>query len=243
MDNYDLMFCDTCVGGSTVAARLAAVRRGLQAALERWVRLTVPRARTLVVACNTASVLWRSCPAVQQLAQTSGLHVASMVDFLERLLQADPSPVAGRRVCLMGTRFTVAQPVYSDLLMQAGAREVVRLDATRTEGVIARLQHLTESGRREIAAEIGGTVRACDVVVLACTLFPLVAGLIREVNPSCALLDPGSGVADILPSSSGGNGENRLTVALTGAVLTPAALAQNAAALFPGWQIDGLVSL
>jgi glutamate racemase len=264
MDTYDLMFCDTCIGGSTVAARLAAGRRGLrafyladyavnplgvktraevQAALERWVRLTVPRARTLVVACNTASVLWRSCPAVQQQAQTSGLSVASMVDFLERLLQADPSPVAGRRVCLMGTRFTVAQPVYSDLLMQAGAREVVPLDATRTEGVIARLQHLTASGRREIAAEIGETIRACDAVVLACTLFPLVAGLIREVNPSCALLDPGRGVADVLPPSGGGTGENRLTVALSGAVLTPDALAQNAPVLFPGWRIDEIVPL
>jgi len=264
MQTYDVMFCDTCVGGSTVAARLATARAGLrglyladyavnplgvkprdavQAALERWVRLAVPRAKTLIVACNTASVLLRHCPQVQREAAEAGLHVVSMVDFLERHLAASPAPLAGQRVCLMGTRFTVSQPIYRDLLKSAGAREVVPLGATRTEGVIARLRHETAVGRQEIVAEIGETIRTCDAVILACTLFPLIGDLIREVNPSCTLHDPGAGVVDAFPFARAGGGQNRLTVALSGAALTPADLERTGTALFPGWQIEEIVTL
>jgi glutamate racemase len=262
MPEYDVMFCDTCVGGSTVAARLASVRSGLtafyladyavnplgvkpregvQAALQRWVRLATPRAKTLVIACNTASVLWQSCPEVQAEAKAAGLRVASMVDFLERHLAKEPARLAGQRVCLMGTRFTVSQPIYRDLLTRAGAREVVPLGATRTESVIAHLQHATETGRREIVAEIGECIRAADAVILACTLFPLVGDLIRELNPACRLHDPGAGVVDVLPASGGG--ANRLTVALSGTALTPADLRESAATLFPGWRIDEILTL
>ncbi len=264
MQTYDVMFCDTCVGGSTVAARLATARTGLrgfyladyavnplgvkprdavQAALERWVRLAVPRAATLIVACNTASVLLRHCPQVQREAAEAGLHVVSMVDFLERHLAASPAPLAGQRVCLMGTRFTVSQPIYHDLLKSAGARDVVPLGATRTEGVIARLRHTTEAGRQEIVDEIGETIRACDAVILACTLFPLIGGLVQELNPSCTLHDPGAGVADVLPAAPAGDGRNCLTIALSGTALTPADLQQSAAALFPGWRIEEIVGL
>lgn len=264
MRAYDVMFCDTCGGGGTVAARLAAVRSGLQAfyladyavnplgvksrdevqaALQRWVRLTAPRATTLIVACNTASVLLRTCPEVRREAAEAGLHVVSMVDFLERHLAARPAPLAGRRVCLMGTRFTVSQPIYLDLLRSAGAREVVPLGATRTEGVLAHLRHTTEAGRREIVAEIGETIRACDAVILACTLFPLIGDLLRALNPACQLYDPAVGIADVLPVATGPGGENRLTVALSGTALTPADLRRSAAALFPGWRIEEIVTL
>ncbi len=264
MRAFDVMFCDTCVGGSTVAARLATARTGLQAfyladyavnplgvksrdevqaALERWVRLTVPRATTLIVACNTASVLLRHCPQVQREATEAGLQVVSMVDFLERHLAAGPAPLDGQRVCLMGTHFTVSQPIYHDLLKRAGAREVIALGATRTEGVIARLRHETAAGRQEIVAEIGESVRACDAVILACTLFPLIGDLIRELNPTCTLHDPGTGVADALPLARGGAGRNRLTVALSGTALTPIDISRSGAALFPGWQIDEIVTL
>lgn len=264
MRTYDVMFCDTCVGGSTVAARLATVRTGLrafyladyavnplgvksrgevQAALERWVRLTVPRAGTLIVACNTASVLLRDSPEVRRKAGEAGLHVVSMVDFLERHLASRPAPLAGQRVCLMGTRFTVSQPIYYDLLYRAGARQVVPLGATRTEGVLAHLGHGTEAGRQEIAAEIGETIRACDSVILACTLFPLIADLLRDLNPACRLHDPAAGVADVLPATMHPEAENRLTVALSGATLTPDDIHSNAAALFPGWRMEEIVTL
>jgi len=264
MPDYDVMFCDTCVGGATVAATLAADRTGLraffladyavnplgvksrdevQAALRRWIGLTLPRAATLVIACNTASVLYRSCPDVQAEAARAGLRLFSMVDFLERSLAASPQALAGKRVCLMGTRFTVGQPIYRELLTAAGAREIVPLGATRTEGVIAHLRHESGPGRQEIAEEIGETIRACEAVILGCTLFPLVGGLIKEINPACAQIDPGAGVASVLPPQTPAGGANRLTVAVSGTALTPAHIRQIAPALFPGWDLAEVVSL
>jgi glutamate racemase len=264
MPDFDVMFCDTCVGGSTVAATLAAARTGLsafyladyavnplgvksrdevQAALRRWVRLTLPRSATLVIACNTASVLFRSSPEIQAEATRAGLRVVSMVDFLERHLAADPQALAGKRVCLMGTRFTVSQPVYRELLAAAGGREIVPLGATRTEGVIARLRHESEAGRREIVEEIGETIRSCDAVILGCTLFPLIGGLIRKLNPACALHDPGAGVAAVLPPRAEPGGVNRMTLAVSGTALSLADLRQSAPALFPGWEIAEVIAV
>ncbi len=264
MPDYDVMFCDTCVGGATVAATLAAKRTGLRAfyladyavnplgvksrdevraALRRWIALTLPRSATLVIACNTASVLYRDCPEVQEEASRAGLRVFSMVDFLERFLAARPRILAGKRVCLMGTRFTVGQPIYHNLLAAAGAREIVPLGATRTEGVVARLRHESAPGRQEIGEEIGETIRACEAVILGCTLFPLVGGLIREINPDCAQIDPGAAVASVLPPQAAAGGANRLTVAVSGAALTPADIRQSAPVLFPGWDLAEVVPL
>jgi glutamate racemase len=163
------------------------------------------------------------------------------VDFLERHLAAEPQALTGKRVCLMGTRFTVSQPVYRELLAAAGGREIVPLGATRTEGVIARLRHESAAGRREIVEEIGETIRSADAVILGCTLFPLIGGLIRELNPACALHDPGAGVAVVLPPQIGARGPNRLTVALSGNALTPEDIRRNAPALFPGWELADVI--
>jgi len=254
---FDAVFCDTCIGGSTVAARLAATASGIhafyladyavnplgvkpqaevRAALEAWCRLAAERAGTLVIACNTASALFEQCPDVRARAGADGLRVYSMIDLLDRALASGGNALAGARVCLMGTQFTVSQLVYRDRLWRAGARDVVPLAATRTERAVAHLDHRREGSRREIVDEIAATIRSSDVVVLACTCFPLVADLIREVNPSCALLDPATGLdgALDLPRRTG---PNRLTLSLTGDVLRAQALAPHLPMLFPGWDV------
>ena len=187
----------------------------VRAALERWVRIALPRTGTLVVACNTASVLLEQLPDVLSEAEGAGLRVLSMVRLLDRVLAAPASTVEGRRVCLMGTRFTVTQPVYRDRLLRAGAAEVLPLAATRTEHTIAHLRHTSEDGRREIVEEVGDAVRRADVVVLACTLFPLIGPLLLSINPACLLLDPAAGIAGTLRRTSPA-GTNQLTLAISG---------------------------
>ncbi len=255
-----MVFTDTCLGGSTVAARAAAPGAGLRAfyladyavnplgvktaaeiraALERWMRIALPRTGTLVVACNTASVLLEQLPDMLSEAEGAGLRVLSMVRLLDRAL-ASPGPIVeGRRVCLMGTRFTVAQPVYRDRLLRAGAAEVLPLAATRTEHTIAHLRHTSEAGRREIVEEVGDTVRRADVVVLACTLFPLVGPLLLDINPACLLLDPADGISGTLKGTSP-TGMNWLTLALTGGTLPLEDVRQRAGGLFPGWGIESI---
>lgn len=255
-----MVFTDTCLGGSTVAARAAAPGAGLRAfyladyavnplgvktadevrhALERWVRIALPRTRTLVVACNTASVLLEQLPEVLSEAEGAGLRVLSMVRLLDRVLAAPASTVEGRRVCIMGTRFTVTQPVYRDRLLRAGAAEVLPLAATRTEHTIAHLRHTSEDGRRDIVDEVGDAVRRADVVVLACTLFPLIGPLLLSVNPACRLLDPAAGIAGTLGGTSPA-GTNQLTIAISGQAIPLDDVRRQTGDLFPGWDIAAI---
>lgn len=246
-----------------MAARLARTRKGLRAfyladyavnplgvksmgevrlALDRWVDFARGRSTTLIVACNTASVLLRNTPEVLERAAGMGMTVHSMADFLEALLRNRPSSVKGRVVCLMGTEFTVSQSLYATLLQERGARTLLPLPATRTERAIAHLRHDTPEEREAILAEIEGPIRESDAVVLACTCFPLVEGLIRDLRPGVELLDPAGGV-DGLPLDGKGEGPNLLRVALTGGALDPEELEARAATLFPGWELEDVLCL
>ena len=260
---YDLVFADTCVGGSTVASHLGRVRSGLRAfyladyavnplgvksprdvreALTGWVRATQGRASRLVVACNTASIRLRDAPEVIDLATELGIRVHSMADFLDRFLAHPPEGVAARRVCLMGTEFTVAQPLYGKRLIRAGAAAVQPLPATRTEAAIAHFRHESTEGRADILEEVAGSIRGVDSVLLACTCFPLVGDLLREVNPELALLDPGVGIRD-LEGLEGGDGPNRLTIGIIGSTLSPADIRRNFDQIFSGWELEDVVSV
>ena len=139
----------------------------------------------------------------------------------------------------MGTRFTVSQPVYRDRLMRAGAAEVLPLAATRTERTVAHLRHETEEGRRTIVDEVGDTIRRADVVVLACTLFPLVGPLLLTINPGCLLLDPAAGIAGTLIGTWPA-GTNRLTLGLTGRAVPLDDVRRQTGDLFPGWDIESI---
>jgi glutamate racemase len=260
---YDLVFCDTCVGGSTVAARLAGRAKGIRAfyladyavnplgvrsreevrgALLRWIEFAAARSDLLVIACNTASVRLAECPEALARAEELGLRVYSMRDLLEQALLASPGRVEGKRVCLMGTRFTVSESPYRERLWEAGATEVVPLAATVTERTVAHLQHLSPAGKKAIGAEIGNTIRGSDTVVLACTCFPLVREQIHELNPRCGLLDPAQGVT-VLPPLGSGSGPNRLSVAATGAGLSDQELRNQAPVLFVGWELEEIRTL
>jgi glutamate racemase len=302
---FDIVFCDTCLGGSTVASRLASTHHGLRAfyladyavnplgvkstdavgaALAHWVDVGSALADTIVIACNTASVLFAAmrergarslvgsgsrttdAPRFGAMASSAGRRPPgneivgsgfdrivtaapgertrprtwSMVDFVDVLLRSTTG-LDGRRFCLMGTQFTVRHRTYYERLARAGVHDVVPLAATTTERVIAHLEHTRPEGRRAIIAEIGHAVRTCDSVLLACTCFPLIADLIAELNPDCLLLDPAIGISDVLPRPHE-RSTNRLTIALTGAVLGVDEASRYAHALFPGWEVECIVA-
>jgi len=260
---FDLVLADTCIGGSTVAERIASSASGLRAfyladysvnplglrsvedvraALERWVAFAAARAPLLVIACNTASVRLAGCPEVRERAADAGIRLLSMVDLLDRVLATTPDAVAARRVCAMGTRFTVGQPIYAQRLLAAGAREVVPLAATVTERTIAHLEHATPAGQEAIVNEIAETIRHCDSVLLACTCFPLAATVIARINPSCVQIDPAAGVDGLFSSPKSGN-ENVLTLGLSGAGDLDRRLRASAATLFRGWTVDRVIEV
>jgi glutamate racemase len=262
-ESYDIVFCDTCIGGSTVAASFARPDHGLRAffladyevnplgtrseagvreALDRWVDIAADRAPVMVIACNTASVRLEDSPGVRRRAEELGLDLYSMVDLLDSLLRGKTTPIPGARVCLIGTEYTVGRPVYREHLRNAGAREVIALGATRTERVIAHLRHTSPEGRRIIRDEIGDTLADADAVLLACTCFPLVSDLIDQIRPGILQLDPGPEVCAVAPAN-GRDGPNCLTLAYTGSAVTHDELEAQAPVLFTGWDRIDVVRL
>jgi glutamate racemase len=260
---FDAVFCDTCIGGSTVLSALARSRTGLRAffladyavnplgtkdhagisaALTRWINQCAGRADTLVVACNTASVRLQECPEVLEKAADRGIRVFSMVDLLDGVLAEKSEDVRDKAVCLMGTEFTVGRPLYRDRLRKGGASSVILLPATRTESRVAHLEFRSDEERADIREEVAGAVSAADSVVLACTCFPLVGDVLRETKRGIRLVDPAEGVGSI-PGLEGGTGPNRLTVAVSGEAVSPDRVFTEAHYLFQGWELDRVEAL
>lgn len=254
-ESFDIVFCDTCIGGSTVAADLARPGAGLRAffladytvnplgtkshdevcaALNRWVDVVARRAAAMVIACNTASVRLDEAPEVRNRANAAGITLHSMVDLIDKLLDKVAGELAGKRVCVMGTRYTVSRPVYASRLEAAGVASVVPLAATRTERTIAHLEHASSAGRALIREEIAGGLDQADAVLLACTCFPLIADLVDAIRPGIRQLDPGPGICELFPFPKR-DGPNCLTLAYTGTAIAGTALRAQAPALFPGW--------
>lgn len=260
---FDVVFCDTCIGGSTVLSALARNRTGLRAffladyavnplgtkdhagitsALTRWLDQCAGRADTLVVACNTASVRLQDCPEIVEEARRRGVRGVSMVDFMDRVVADRAEDIRGKEVCLMGTEFTVGRPHYADRLRRAGASAVIPLPATRTERRVAHLDFRSGDGPADIRDEVAETVSAADSVVLACTCFPLVAGILQEVNEGVRLIDPAEGIRSI-PGLDGGPGPNRVVVAVSGHTVSTDRVAAQARHLFEGWELVGVEPL
>jgi glutamate racemase len=260
MHDYDLVFCDSCVGGSTVASRVVEPESGVRAlyladyainplgrrppievnrVVRRWIEIAENHADTLVIACNTASIsLYETGPQGEAYGSRA-LHIISMVDLLDRALARVQPVLSSATVCLLGTEFTVSCQVYQRRLIAAGALTVRSVAATRTESVIARLDHLSPRGTETIVAEIGDAVRTSDVVVLACTCFPLIVDVIRTLNPGCVVIDPAEGGA--LPGYLPCGSPNRLTIVVTGNSCI--AGVDSFAALFKGWYVDRVIPL
>ena len=160
-DTFDVVFCDTCIGGSSVAAKLARPGAGLRGfyladyavnplgtrtdgevrtALNRWTDIAAERSSTLVVACNTASVRLEDSPDVRRRAEALGLRLHSMVDLLDAVTPAG----AERRVL---------------------ARRVEARAAQRA--LLSRAAHDADPGARRWSAERARDLtRACRALIL-----------------------------------------------------------------------------
>jgi len=254
-EQYDVVFFDTCICGSTVAANYPRPNAGLRGmfvadyavnplgvksddevrmALRRWVGMAAGRTDVMVIACNTASVRLEGALDVRREAGERGLRLFSMVDLLDILLTSEADNVQGRRVCIMGTQYTVGRSVYGSRLLAAGALEVIPLGATLTERAVARLQYESADVRAAIREEITPTLVAADAVLLACTCFPLVSDLIEETRPGIVQLDPGRVIRSVT-SPLDRAGPNRLTLAVSGESISGDDLETQAPQLLPGW--------
>ena len=210
-----LLFFDSGVGGLSVlgptrallpnapivyAADSAAFPYGLRSEAEIAARVPALlgrlverfRPRLAVIACNTASTI-----ALDHVRAALDIPVVGTVPAIKPAAERSKSRVIG----VLGTSATVRQPYVDDLaarfaadctVVRHGSPELVELaeaklggDPIEAAAVRAALQPMVDHER---GAEI-------DVVVLACTHFPLLADEIAVAWPGVALVDGGPGIA------------------------------------------------
>jgi glutamate racemase len=151
------------------------------------------RPRLIVIACNTASTI--ALPAVRAALD---LPIVGTVPAIKPAAEQSLTRVIG----VLGTEATVRQPYVDDLaarfaadctVLRYGSAALVELAEAKLAGVVP--------SRHAVAVELAGLIgqaggEAIDVIVNACTHFPLLEDDMRAVAPAgIAFVDGGPGIA------------------------------------------------
>jgi glutamate racemase len=152
--------------------------------------------RLVVIACNTASTI-----ALDHARAALDVPVVGTVPAIKPAAEMSRTRVIG----VLGTEATVRQPYVDDL-----ARKFAT-DCTVVRHGSAELVELAEAKLRGERVEVAEAVRplveagpGMDVIVLACTHFPLLSAEIAEAFPGIALVDGGPGIARRIAYLTGG---------------------------------------
>ena len=173
--------------GKRTEAELAA---RVPALLGRLVERFHPR--LAVIACNTASTI-----ALDHVRAALDIPVVGTVPAIKPAAELSKSRVIG----VLGTEATVRQPYVDDLaerfasdciVIRHGSAELVELAEAKLAGEAISIQAIHDA----IAPMIGqADGEKMDVMVLACTHFPLLADEIAAAFPTIMQVHGGPGIA------------------------------------------------
>lgn len=170
--------------GTRTEAELAA---RVPALLGRLVERYHPR--LAVIACNTASTI-----ALPHVRAALDLPVVGTVPAIKPAAELSRSRIIG----VLGTEATVRQPYVDDLaerfasdceVLRHGSAELVELAEAKLAGRV-----VDPAAVASAVAPLAGRPDM-DVVVLACTHFPLLADELRMVLPHARQVDGAAGIA------------------------------------------------
>src|SRR5689334_14153831 len=148
--------------------------------------------RLAVIACNTASTI-----ALDHVRSALDLPVVGTVPAIKPAAEMSKTRIIG----VLGTEATVRQPYVDDLaarfaadcvIVRHGSPELVELAEAKLGG-----EPVTIAAVRSAAAPLFAERRSADidVVVLACTHFPLLDKELAEAFPGRQWVDGGPGIA------------------------------------------------
>lgn len=173
-------------GQKTEAELAARVPALLGRLVERY------RPRLAVIACNTASTI-----ALEHVRAALDIPVVGTVPAIKPAAELSKSRVIG----VLGTDATVRQPYVDDLaarfaadciVIRHGSAELVELAEAKLAGGEVPIQAVHDAIAPMIAHPDGEKI---DVMVLACTHFPLLAEEIETAFPAIVQVDGGPGIA------------------------------------------------
>lgn len=163
----------------------------------------------VVIACNTASTI-----ALAHARAVLDVPIVGTVPAIKPAAALSRT----RTIGVLGTEATVRQP-YVDRLSadHAGDCTVLRHGSARLVELAERHLRGEAVTAADVAPELDGLRRqpggdAMDVVVLACTHFPLLLPQLQAAAPGMAFVDGGAGIARrvafLLGSNTGGSGSS-----------------------------------
>jgi len=150
------------------------------------------RPRLVVIACNTASTI-----ALDHARAALDIPVVGTVPAIKPAAELSKSRVIG----VLGTEATVRQPYVDDLaarfaadctVIRHGSPELVELAEAKLAGEVVSIQAVHNAVAPMIEQPDGEKI---DVMVLACTHFPLLADEITTAFPEIAQVDGSQGIA------------------------------------------------
>ncbi len=150
------------------------------------------RPRLAVIACNTASTI-----ALDSVRGALDLPVVGTVPAIKPAAEISKSRVIG----VLGTGATVRQRYVDDLaarfagdctVIRHGSPELVGLAEAKLAGEAIAVAAVRSAALQMFEAERGDEI---DVVVLACTHFPLLGEELRAAFPGVEWIDGGPGIA------------------------------------------------
>jgi glutamate racemase len=148
--------------------------------------------RLAVIACNTASTI-----ALDHARAALDIPIVGTVPAIKPAAEMSRTRVIG----VLGTQATVRQPYVDDLsarfaadctVIRHGSPELVELAEAKLAGETISINAVRTAISPMIDQPRG---REMDVVVLACTHFPLLADEIAGAFPGIAQVDGGPGIA------------------------------------------------
>ena len=150
------------------------------------------RPRLAVIACNTASTI-----ALDHVRAALDIPVVGTVPAIKPAAELSKSRVIG----VLGTEATVRQPYVDDLaarfaadciVIRHGSAELVELAEAKLAGATIATQAVHDAILPMIEQADGAKI---DVMVLACTHFPLLGEEIAAAFPAIVQVDGGQGIA------------------------------------------------
>ncbi len=148
--------------------------------------------RLAVIACNTASTI-----ALDHARAALDIPIVGTVPAVKPAAEMSKSRVIG----VLGTEATVRQPYVDDLsarfaadctVIRHGSPELVELAEAKLAGGEVSVDAVRQAIAPMIARPRGSEM---DVMVLACTHFPLLADEIAQAIPGIKQVDGGPGIA------------------------------------------------
>ena len=148
--------------------------------------------RLVVIACNTASTI-----ALDHARGALDLPMVGTVPAIKPASEMSKTRVIG----VLGTQATVRQPYVDDLaarfaadctVIRHGSPKLVELAEAELAGEKVSVEAVRAAAQPMFDAEHGAEI---DVVVLACTHFPLLDDELRAAFPGVAMIDGGPGIA------------------------------------------------